>query len=67
LAVTNGAEGAPIFASIINHIIDERIAAGKGPLGFLNPTLYSNPQILNDITNGTNSGCGTAGLSAVTG
>jgi tripeptidyl-peptidase I len=29
----------PIFASIINRINEERIAKGKGPVGFLNPTL----------------------------
>lgn len=57
----------PIFSSIINRIIDERLAAGKGPLGFLNPALYENPWVLNDITNGTNPGCGTKGFSAVKG
>jgi hypothetical protein len=41
----------------INRINEERIAAGKSTLGFLNPTLYEHPQILNDITNGTNPGC----------
>lgn len=29
--------------------------------------LYSNPQVLNDITNGSNPNCGTAGFSAVSG
>ncbi|KAI0477091.1 putative protease S8 tripeptidyl peptidase I [Xylariaceae sp. FL0804] len=57
----------PIFASVINRIIDERLAAGKGPLGFLNPALYANPGMMNDITNGTNPGCGTLGFSAVEG
>lgn len=47
----------PIFASIINRINEERIAVGKSSLGFLNPTLYAHPEILNDITNGTNPGC----------
>ncbi|CRG84245.1 Aorsin [Talaromyces islandicus] len=59
---------SPIFASIINRIIDERIAAGKpGPLGFLNPILYQNPDAFNDITEGTNSGCGTKGFSTAPG
>jgi tripeptidyl-peptidase I len=52
---------------VINRIIDERLAAGKRPLGFLNPVLYSNPSILNDIINGTNPGCATDGFSAVQG
>lgn len=25
---------------------------GKKPIGFLNPSLYANPSMLNDITNG---------------
>ncbi|KAF8212835.1 peptidase S8/S53 domain-containing protein [Mycena galopus ATCC 62051] len=32
---------APIFASVIAAINDARIAAGKGPVGFINPALYS--------------------------
>lgn len=59
---------SPIFASIVNRIIDERIAAGKpGPLGFLNPILYQNADAFNDITEGTNSGCGTKGFSTAPG
>jgi len=51
----------------VNRINEERIAAGKGTIGFINPALYQNPGILNDITNGTNPGCGSDGFSAVTG
>ncbi|KAI1272373.1 protease s8 tripeptidyl peptidase [Xylaria sp. FL0933] len=58
---------APIFASLLNRIVEERIKVGKGPLGFVNPTLYENPHVLNDITNGTNPGCGTEGFHAVAG
>lgn len=32
---------APIFASILNRINEERIAAGKSTVGFVNPTLVS--------------------------
>ena len=42
----------PIFASIINLINEERLAIGKSPVGFVNPTLYAHPEVLNDITNG---------------
>lgn len=31
---------SPIFASIITLINEERTAAGKGPVGFINPVLY---------------------------
>ncbi|KAE8354948.1 peptidase S8/S53 domain-containing protein [Aspergillus coremiiformis] len=57
----------PIFAAIINRIIDERLAVGKGPVGFINPVLYKNPSVLNDITNGINPGCGTDGFSTASG
>ncbi|KAG4436952.1 hypothetical protein IFR05_007565 [Cadophora sp. M221] len=57
----------PIFASLINRINEQRLNAGKPVLGFLNPALYANPGMLNDITNGTNPGCGTEGFSAVKG
>ena len=57
----------PIFAAIINRINEERIAIGKSTLGFLNPTLYKHPEILNDITNGTNKACLGLGFNAVKG
>jgi tripeptidyl-peptidase-1 len=49
--------------------IDQRgeIRGGKGPVGFINPTFYANPQVLIDITNGTNPGCDNAGFEAVEG
>lgn len=58
---------APIFGGIINRINEERIAAGKGTVGFINPALYANPWVLNDITSGMNPGCGTVGFEAVEG
>ncbi|KAK1574290.1 Pro-kumamolisin [Colletotrichum navitas] len=58
---------APVVGSIINLINEKRIAAGKQPVGFINPTLYAHPEILNDVTNGNNPGCGTQGFSAVPG
>ncbi|KAJ7738332.1 subtilisin-like protein, partial [Mycena metata] len=54
----------PIFASVIALLNDQLIAAGKKPLGFLNPWLYANPGMLNDVTTGSNPGCDTAGFSA---
>jgi subtilase family serine protease len=44
---------APMFASVIALLDDERISAGKTPLpGWINPTLYSVPSAFNDITSG---------------
>lgn len=65
---------APVFASIISLINGERLRAGKGTVGFINPVLYKHPDVLNDVTTGANSGCGvdeafraTDGWDAVTG
>uniref|UniRef100_A0A093V056 Aorsin n=1 Tax=Talaromyces marneffei PM1 TaxID=1077442 RepID=A0A093V056_TALMA len=58
---------SPLFASVINLINEERLAIGKSSVGFINPVLYLNPWVLNDITNGTNLGCGTEGFPAVKG
>lgn len=58
---------APIFAAVVTRINDARLSMGKKPIGFINPALYSNPWILNDIKNGSNPGCGTPGFQAVQG
>ena len=52
----------PIIASIVTLLNEARIAAGKGPIGFLNPTLYAHPEAFNDIIDGGNPGCGTDGF-----
>lgn len=88
VVVVNGREGtsggtsqsSPIFAALITRIINERIKAGKSTpaLGFLNPILYQNPGMFNDITSGDQhmggpygdsspSACGNIGFSAVPG
>lgn len=51
----------------MNLVNEQRLAANKSPVGFLNPALYANPQVMNDITNGGNQGCGTAGFQSVSG
>lgn len=53
----------PLVAGIITLLNEARIEAGKGPIGFLNPTLYAHPEMFNDITVGGNPGCGTQGFS----
>ncbi|KAJ6622550.1 family S53 protease [Mycena sp. CBHHK59/15] len=68
---TEGVDGtscsSPIFASVIGLINDQLLAAGNSPLGFLNPWLYSNPDMLNDVTAGSNPGCGAKGFAAEAG
>lgn len=39
-------------------INQERVAAGKSEVGFINPVLYENPAAMTDITSGDNAGCG---------
>ncbi|KAI0055947.1 family S53 protease [Artomyces pyxidatus] len=59
---------APTFASVIALLNDELVAAGKRPLGFLNPFLYSTGKsAMNDITTGNNPGCNTDGFPAMEG
>ena len=59
---------SPIFASIISLINDRLAAAGKPPLGFLNPFLYgAAASTFTDITTGDNPGCNTNGFPAEAG
>jgi len=64
-ALIGGTSAAsPSFAGIVALLNDARIAAGKPPLGFLNPLIYSKAShTFNDITVGSNPGCGTQGFS----
>ncbi|KAJ7750792.1 family S53 protease [Mycena metata] len=66
---------ATIFASMIALLTNERIAAGKPGLGFLNPLIYQNKGTFNDMQAaiGESTACqgvfynGTAGWDPVTG
>ncbi len=55
-AVTNDSWGtsfsSPILAAMFALLNGELIQAGKPVLGFLNPWLYSHPEMFNDITSG---------------
>ncbi|KAI0738970.1 peptidase S8/S53 domain-containing protein [Daedaleopsis nitida] len=56
---------APTFASIIALLNDRLLSAGRSPLGFLNPRLYSMGSAgFIDITSGSNPGCSTDGFPA---
>ena len=65
---------APVFASMITMINNERLKAGKGAVGFVNPALYAHMEVFNDVRDGANVGCGAKpafraaeGWDAVTG
>ena len=57
----------PVFASIIAKINDARLSVGKRPVGFINPVLYANQYVLNDVVSGSNYGCGAPAFKAAVG
>ncbi|KAF8965082.1 subtilisin-like protein [Flammula alnicola] len=60
ISIDSGTSGAtPTVAAIITLVNDARISAGKKPVGFINPTIYSTAfaSVFNDITDGTSQGC----------
>lgn len=67
--VSGTSASSPTFASVVALLNDELLNAGKSPLGFLNPLIYSSGSAaaFNDITSGSNPGCGTDGFPALTG
>lgn len=69
---------APIFASLITLINDQRLKAGKNTVGYINAAMYKNPSMFTDVTVGMqdkggsgglldNGGCGTTGFHATKG
>jgi len=52
---------SPTAAGIFSLLNDLRMQSGKSSLGFLNPLIYANAAAFNDITTGSNSGCGLSG------
>ena len=58
---------APLWASVVTLINEERLAQGKKTVGFVNPTLYQHPEVFNDVLSGSNPGCMTTGFPAAKG
>ncbi|TDL20635.1 subtilisin-like protein [Rickenella mellea] len=60
---------SPVVGAILTLINDARLAIGKRPIGFINPTIYSDffNGAFNDITTGGNQGCGTPGFTSAPG
>ncbi|KAI1076648.1 subtilisin-like protein [Whalleya microplaca] len=68
LKVDDGTSAAtPLVGAMFNRINEERLAAGKSTIGFVNPVLYANPDIFEDVTAGNNSICSVEGFEAVKG
>lgn len=66
-AFSGTSASAPTFAAMIALVNAERAKVGKGSVGFVNPVLYSNPGVFQDVVEGSNPGCGTEGFKAVEG
>jgi len=67
--VAGTSASCPVVAGIFANINNERLAAGKSPLGWLNPFIYANPQCFNDVNDGSKNNCyaGYDGFSALNG
>ena len=60
--VSGTSASAPAIGGFISNINAARIAAGKGPVGWINPTLYANhTAFVNDIVSGNNR-CSANGI-----
>ncbi|KAI4160428.1 MAG: hypothetical protein LQ342_005752 [Letrouitia transgressa] len=58
----------PAASAVLTLVNDALLAAGKKPLGFLNPWLYKKGyKAFTDIVSGNSMGCGTDGFPAVKG
>lgn len=58
----------PICAAVLGFVNDALLAAGRPPLGFMNPWLYSEGwKGFTDITNGSSAGCNVSGFPATEG
>lgn len=64
LPVGGTSASTPLVAGLISLLNNERISAGKSPIGFLNPVFYAHPEMFHDVTVGSNPGCGTEGFQA---
>ncbi|KAI9237857.1 MAG: peptidase S8/S53 domain-containing protein [Podila humilis] len=65
-SIAGTAASTPLVASIV-ALLNDRLLAKMGLLGFLNPLIYTRPNIWNDVTTGTNPSCSTTGFPAMVG
>ncbi|KAF8311048.1 subtilisin-like protein [Clavulina sp. PMI_390] len=65
--VSGTSASCPAFAGVVALLNDALVSKGEKPLGWLNPWIYSLKDGFNDITTGSNPGCGTDGFNATEG
>ena len=52
--VAGTSASCPVVAGVFARLNGLRLAAGKSPMGFLNPFIYKNPTGFQDVTQGVN-------------
>jgi len=67
--VAGTSASCPVVAGIFAQLNNVRLAAGKTPLGWLNPFIYANSACFNDVSDGSQNNCnaGTQGFAALSG
>jgi tripeptidyl-peptidase-1 len=65
--VAGTSASCPVVAGVFALLNNERLTAGKSPLGFLNPFIYQNAAAFNDVTSGKNNAGLGNGFTAVKG
>jgi len=65
--VAGTSAACPVVAGVFGLLNNARLAAGKPPLGFLNPFIYQNGAAFNDVTSGKNNAGFGNGFTAVKG
>ncbi|KAJ7817802.1 peptidase S8/S53 domain-containing protein [Mycena leptocephala] len=58
---------ANIFATMVSLLTNERIAAKKPGLGWLNPLIYQNPAAFKDLATGLTHACNDIGFNSTVG
>jgi tripeptidyl-peptidase I len=66
-SVDGTSASAPIFGAIISLLNAQRSLVGKGPLGYINPWIYQNAAMFNDVTTGSNPYKCCEGFTAASG
>eukprot|EP00421_Protoceratium_reticulatum_P041138 CAMPEP_0168449620 /NCGR_PEP_ID=MMETSP0228-20121227/47695_1 /TAXON_ID=133427 /ORGANISM="Protoceratium reticulatum, Strain CCCM 535 (=CCMP 1889)" /LENGTH=585 /DNA_ID=CAMNT_0008464173 /DNA_START=43 /DNA_END=1800 /DNA_ORIENTATION=- len=65
--VAGTSASCPVVAGVFARLNSLRLAAGKPPMGFLNPFIYQNPSGFQDVTLGCNKASRNYGFTAVKG
>lgn len=58
---------APLVGAIITRINEERLKANMSTVAFINPAIYANTSIFNDVLVGNATGCHSPGFQALKG